>query len=116
MIVNRLNVGLDPIHFRADVVAMIAEKKQKRPIDSRLNNVSERRAVDVETGLAARIVMAKLSHDSASERVAVPTDTVPVHAGPISSEPCPYTQRQRNTRQRLFRRQLCRAIRLRRCR
>src|SRR2546421_10048953 len=84
MIVNRLNVGLDPIRFRADVVAMIAEKKQKRPIDSRLNNVSERRAVDVETGLAARIVMAKLSHDSASERVAVRTDMVQIE---VSGEP-----------------------------
>ena len=78
MIVHRLNVGPDPIRFRAEFMAMVAEKKEKRPIGSGSNDISEQRAVDVETGLATRIVMAKLSHRSASERVAVPTHVIQI--------------------------------------
>src|SRR5438067_7428140 len=84
MIANRSNVGPDVIRFGANVVAVIAEKKKKRPIDSGLDDVSERRAVDVDTGLATRIVVAKLSHGSASKRVAVRTDPIQIEA---SSEP-----------------------------
>src|SRR5205823_3903012 len=84
MIVHRLNVGPNPIGFRADFVAMVAEKKEKRPIGSGLNHISEQRAVDVETGLATRIVMAKLGHGSASERVAVRTDVIQIE---VSGKP-----------------------------
>src|SRR5882762_8923010 len=80
VIINRLNVGLDLTGLRVGFAAVVAEDEHERLMETSLNDTAERLTIDIDSGLAPRIVMAELQRSRPTKRVAKHSDPRHVQA------------------------------------